>query len=229
MFGFGHARRFDRSRAGGLCSGPQRGPTVRGLAGYRPLRSGCRRSRRGLRHALRSLADRPLGGRRTRGIRNPRWLLCQGRPLGAQQHSQRDQNTSRSQDPPVSHGNTLHATSTVSGMKMPVVILHDPQRRRTLQGPADHLVCSWWARRPPSPIITGSPKSCVNPSRDRRRIPVPDTSTSSQIRVEMGHRRGRPGFRPGSRVSKRCVCVVRLLSRLPLFSGGPTPHDGIVA
>jgi hypothetical protein len=57
---------------------------------------------------------------------NPRRLLRQGRLLGAQQQAQRDQNTGRSQNPPVSHGNTPHATSTISGMKKPVVIFHNP-------------------------------------------------------------------------------------------------------
>jgi len=78
-----------------------------------------------------------LGGRAIGGIWNPRGLLRQGCLLGAQQQAQRDQNTGRSKNPPVSHGNTHHAASTFSGMKKPVVIPHNPQRRHTLQGPPD--------------------------------------------------------------------------------------------
>jgi hypothetical protein len=163
------------------------------------------------------------------GIWNPRGLLRQGCLLGAQQQAQRDQNTGRSKNPPVSHGNTLHAASTVSGMKKPVVILHNPQRRHTLQGPPDHQTCSWWSSRPPLPIITGPPKSFIDSFRARCPLILPDTSISSQIRVRISPGRGRPGFRPGSRASKRCTCVVRLLSRQPLFSGDPTWHAGIVA
>ena len=215
---------------------PRRGTNVRGLAAYRPFRSkrhpsrpGDRRTAASVRRALRSLVDRSLGGRGTGGIWNPRGPLCQGWPLGAQQQAQRDQNTGRSQNPPVSHGNTRHAASTVSGMKKPVMILQNPQRRHTLQGPPDHQACSWWSIRPPLLITTGSPKSFVNSFRARRPLILPDTSTSSQIRVRISPRRGRPGFRPASRASKRCICVVRLLSRQPLFSGGPSWHAGIVA
>ena len=227
--GSGHDRWFGRSWAGGPSSGPRRSATVRGLDTCRPLRLGRRRSRRGPGRALRSLSDRPFGGRGTAGIRNPRRRLGQRWPTGAQQQAQRDQNTGRSQDPPVSHGNTSHATSTFSGMKKPVVTLHNPQRRHTLQGPADHPACSWWSGPPPLPIITGPPESAVNSPRARRRIPVPDTSISSHIRIQMGQGHGRPGFRPGSRATRRCVCDVCLLSWLPLFSGGPTRHAGIVA
>jgi hypothetical protein len=146
----GLGRRFGarRSRAGRLSSRPRRGTTVRGLAAYRPLRSRRRRSRlgygraAGVRRALRSLANRPLGGCGSGGIRNPRGLLRQGRLLGAQQQAQRDQNKGRHQNPPILHGNTLHGTSTFGGTMKLVVILHNPQRRHTLQGPADHTVCS---------------------------------------------------------------------------------------
>ena len=195
----------------------------------RRARPGDGRMASSVRRSLRSLADRPLGGRAIGGIWNPRGLLRQGCLLGAQQQAQRDQNTGRSKNPPVSHGNTLHAASTVSGMKKPVVILHNPQRRHTLQGPPDHQTCSWWSSRPPLPIITGPPKSFIDSFRARCPLILPDTSISSQIRVRISPGRGRPGFRPGSRVPKRCICVVRLLSRQPLFSGGPTRHAGIVA
>jgi hypothetical protein len=228
MIGFGRARRFGscRCRAGGPFSGPRRGTTVRGLAAYRLFHPGRRRPRLCCGRALRSLAGRPLGGR---GIWSPRGLLRQGRPLGAQQQAQRDQKTGRSQNPPVPYGNPLHATSAVSGMKSPVVILRNPQRRHTLQGPADHPVCSWWSGRPPLPIITGPLKSSVNSFRVRLRLIVFDTSISSQIRVRTDQRRDRPGYRPGSWARICRVCVVCLLSRQPLFSGGPTRHAGIVA
>ena len=145
--GFGRARRSRADRSSGR---PRCGTAVRGLAAYRPLRSKRRRPRLGhgrtaasVRGALRSLADRSLRGGGTGRMWNPLGLLRQGRPLGAQQQAQRDQNKGRGQHPSVLRGNALRATSTVSGTKKPVVIFHNPQRRHTLQRPADHPARSW--------------------------------------------------------------------------------------
>jgi hypothetical protein len=232
----GLGRRFGagRSRAGRPSSGPRRGTTVRGLAAYRPLRSRRRRSRlgygyaAGIRRALRPLANGPLGGCGTGGIRNPRGLLRQGCPLGAQQQAQRDQNKGRSQNPPVSRGNTLYAASTVSGLREPVVILHNPQRRHTLQGPADHPACSWWSRRPPLPIVTGPPEGSISPFRARCRILVPDTCTSRQILVRMGQRRGRSPWIAGLETLQ--LCCAPSFAATPIL-GRPHPacrHSSIV-
>jgi hypothetical protein len=221
-FGSGRARRFGRSRLGEPPGGPYCGTDVRGFATYRLLRPRHRRPR--LRHgyALRALAGQPVGGRGTGGIRNPRLLLCQGRPTGAQQQAHRHHEADRRQGPAVSRGNTHRATSAPGGMKKPVVILHNPQRRHTLQGPADPPACSRWFSRPTLPAITGPPESFVNSPRDRHQILASGTSTSSRVPV-------RPGIRPGPRAPKRCHLVVRLFSRLPLFSGVPTRHADIVA
>ena len=187
-FGSGRARRFGRSRSGEPPGGPYCGTAVRGFAIYRVLRPRRRRPR--LRHgyALRALAGQPVGGRGTGGIRNPRLLLRQGRPTGAQQQAKRHHEAGRSQRPPVSHG-TPHANSALGGMKKPVVILHNPQRCHTLQGPANPPARSRWFRRPPLPAITGPPGSFVNSPRARHRILAIGTSTSSRVPV-------RPGIRP---------------------------------
>ena len=126
---------------------------------HRPDPSRLRRRRACVRRNVRSAADRPV---RAGGIGGRlRELLRPGLPPGAQQHGQRYQNTRRSQKTPASHGNT-HATSICGGSVKPDVILHNPQRRHTLQGPADHPGLSRRPKRPPFRTITGPPKSFVN-------------------------------------------------------------------
>jgi hypothetical protein len=74
-------------------------------------------------------------------------LLRQGLPPGAQKRGKRNQSTDQSQSTTVLHGTTHHTTSGVSGWKKPVAILHYPQRRHTLQRPAEDRTAITVVRR----------------------------------------------------------------------------------